>query len=193
MTAKSDALMDMVEVAFISVGLAMDSFAVSITSGITIKNPRIYSALKIAMFFGLFQAGMPIIGWLAGLSVIEVISGFDHWIAFGLLGLIGCRMIYESIKIEPKKKEINYLSVYVLLMLSVATSIDALAVGLSFAFLRIFIAIPIIVIGIVTFVLSFLGVFAGNRFGNFFGKRIETVGGLILIGIGIKILFEHLV
>jgi putative Mn2+ efflux pump MntP len=185
--------MNLFEFVFVAVGLAMDSFAVSVTSGATTKNLRINGALKMAMLFGLFQAGMPIIGWLAGLGAIEFISGVDHWIAFGLLGLIGCRMIYESFKIEPKKEEINYLSVYVLLMLSVATSIDALAVGLSFAFLRIFIAIPIIVIGIVTFVLSFLGVFAGNRFGNFFGKRIETVGGLILIGIGIKILFEHLV
>ena len=185
--------MDMLTVMVIAMGLAMDSFAVSITSGITIKNPRIHSALKIAMFFGLFQASMPIIGWLAGLSIIDVISGFDHWIAFGLLGLIGCRMIYESIKTEPKKKEINYLSGYVLLMLSVATSIDALAVGLSFAFLRFSIVTQITVIGIVTFLLSFLGVFAGNRFGKFFGKRIETVGGLILVGIGIKILIEHLV
>lgn len=182
----------MLEVVLIALGLAMDSFAVSITSGITMKNPRINSALKIAMFFGLFQAGMPIIGWLAGLTVIEFISGIDHWTAFGLLGLIGCRMIYESIKIESKKTETNYLSLYVLLMLSVATSIDALAVGLSFAFLRSFIATPIIVIGIVTFLLSFLGVFTGNRFGKFFGKRIKTVGGSILIGIGIKILLEHL-
>ena len=184
--------MDLFTVVLIAFGLAMDSFAVSITSGISVKTQRINSALKIAAFFGLFQACMPIIGWLAGLSVVEFISGFDHWVAFGLLSLIGCRMIYESIKTEPKKKEINYLSVYVLLMLSVATSIDALAVGLSFAFLRISIATPIIVIGVVTFLLSFLGVFAGHKFGNFFGKRIETVGGLILVGIGIKILVEHL-
>ncbi len=183
---------EVLEVMLIAVGLAMDSFAVSITSGTTMKDPHINNALKIAMFFGLFQAGMPIIGWLAGLSVIELISGIDHWIAFGLLGLIGCRMIYESIKTETKKTEINYLSVHVLLMLSVATSIDALAVGLSFAFLRISIATPIVVIGIVTFLLSFLGVFAGNRFEKFFGKRIKTVGGLILIGIGMKILLEHL-
>jgi len=184
--------MDMLEVVLIALGLAMDSLAVSITSGITMKNPRINSALKIAMFFGLFQAGMPIIGWLAGLGLIEFISGIDHWIAFGLLGFIGCRMIYESIKIESKKTETNYLSLHVLLMLSVATSIDALAVGQSFAFLRISIATPIIVIGIVTFLLSFLGVFTGNRFGKFFGKRIKTVGGLILIGIGLRILLEHL-
>jgi len=136
---------------------------------------------------------MPIIGWLAGLSVIEVISSFDHWLAFGLLSLIGCKMIYESIKMEPSKKEINPLNIYFLSILSVATSIDALAVGLSFAFLRVFIAILIIVTGAVTFLLSFFGVFAGNRFGNFFGKRIEMVSGLVLIGIGIKILVEHLV
>lgn len=183
----------MLTIMFIAMGLAMDSFAVSITSGITMRNPRIYSALKIAMFLGLFQAGMPIIGWLAGVSFIDVISGFDHWIAFGLLCLIGCRMIYESIKMDSKKKEINYLSVSVLLMLSVATSIDALAVGLSFAFLRFSILTPITVIGIVTFLLSYLGVFAGNRYGKLFGKRIETVGGLILVSIGIKILTEHLV
>ena len=164
--------MDMLTIIFVALGLAMDSFAVSITSGIAVKNPRFNGALKIAMFFGLFQAGMPIIGWLAGLNVLELISGVDHWIAFGLLGLIGCRMIYESIKTEPKKKEINYLSGYVLLMLSVATSIDALAVGLSFAFLRVSIAVPIIVVGIVTFVLSFLGVFAGNRFGNL-GRELK--------------------
>ena len=185
--------MDVFTILFIAAGLAMDSFAVSITSGITMRNLRINSALKIAMFFGLFQAGMPIIGWLAGLSVIEFISGIDHWIAFGLLGLIGCKMIYESIKMEPREKEINRLNAYVLLILSVATSIDALAVGLSFAFLKIPIVTPIIVIGPVTFLLSFLGVFVGNRFGHFFEKKIEIVGGLILIGIGIKILFEHLV
>jgi putative Mn2+ efflux pump MntP len=185
--------MDMPTVMLIAVGLAMDCFAVSITNGILMKNTRINDALKIAMCFGLFQAGMPIIGWLAGLGVIEFISSFDHWTAFGLLCIIGGKMIYESTKIEPKKTEAEIQSISVLLMLSIATSIDALAVGLSFAFLRVAITIPIIVIGTVTFLLSFIGVFAGNRFGAFFGKRIETVSGLILIGIGIKILAEHLV
>lgn len=185
--------MDMFTMVLIAVGLAMDSFAVSITSGVTTKNLRIANALKIAMFFGLFQAGMPIIGWLAGLSVIELISGIDHWVAFGLLSLIGCKMIYESIKREPREKKITPMNAYVLLILSVATSIDALAVGLSFAFLKIYIATPIIVIGTVTFLLSFIGVFAGNKFGHFFEKKIEITGGIILIGIGIKILLEHLV
>ena len=185
--------MDMITIVFVAFGLAMDSFSVSVASGITIKRLRITNALKIAIFFGLFEAVMPLIGWLAGLSLIDFISGVDHWIAFGLLSLIGCKMIYESIRIESSKKENNPLNIYVLLTLSVATSIDALAVGVSFAFLRIFIAIPIILIGIVTFLLSFFGVHVGNKIGHFFEQKIAIIGGLILIGIGIKILVEHLV
>lgn len=145
------------------------------------------------MFFGLFQAVMLLMGWLAGSSLKDFIAGSDHWIAFGLLSLVGCKMIYESIKSESSKKETNPLNVHVLLILSVATSIDALVVGVSFAFLKIFIVVSIIVIGTVTFLLSFLGVFAGNKFGHLFKNKIEIVGGLILISIGIKILIEHLV
>ena len=185
--------MSIITIIFIAFGLAIDAFAVSVTSGMTIKNLRINNALKIAVFFGLFQAVMPVIGWLTGLSLRDFISGVDHWIAFGLLSLIGCKMIYESTKIGSSKKEINPLNVYVLLMLSIATSIDALAVGVSFAFLKLSIATPVIVIGAVTFLLSFLGVFVGNRFGHFFENKIEIAGGLVLIGIGIKILVEHLV
>jgi putative Mn2+ efflux pump MntP len=183
--------MNMITILFIAFGLAMDAFAVSITNGITIKHQRINNALKIGIFFGSFQALMPLIGWLAGLRLRDFISGFDHWVAFGLLSLIGGKMIYESTKIGDDK-EIRSLNLFVLLLLSIATSIDALAVGLSFAFLKISIATPIIVIGIVTFMLSFLGVLVGNRLGHFFEKKMEIVGGLILIGIGIKILIEHL-
>jgi len=185
--------MDMITIVFLAIGLAMDSFAVSITSGLTIKRLKINNALRIAMFFGFFQAIMPVIGWLAGVSITDLISGVDHWIAFLLLSLIGCRMIYESIKTGSSLRIINLLNFYVLLMLSVATSIDALAVGLSFAFMRISIATPIIVIGTITFLLSFLGVYVGKRFGHFFEKKIEIVGGFILIGIGVRILVEHLV
>jgi len=170
----------------------MDAFAVSITSGLTIKSLRINNALKIAIFFGLFQAIMPLIGWLAGLSFRDFISGVDHWIAFGLLSVIGCKMIYESSKMGLNKKKINPLNVYVLLMLSVATSIDALAVGLSLSFLKVSIVLPAIIIGIVTFLLSILGVYFGNRFGHYFERKIQIIGGLILICIGIKILIEHL-
>ena len=184
--------MDIISIIFIAFGLAMDAFAVSITSGSTIKSLKINNALKIGIFFGLFQAIMPLIGWLAGLSFRDFISGVDHWIAFGLLSVIGCKMIYESSKMELNKKKINPLNVYVLLMLSVATSIDALAVGLSLSFLNVSIALPAIIIGIVTFLLSVLGVYFGNRFGHYFERKIEIIGGLILICIGIKILIEHL-
>lgn len=171
----------------------MDAFAVSITSGITIKRLKINNALKIALFFGLFQAIMPLVGWLAGLSLRGFIAEIDHWIAFGLLSFIGCKMIYESITVQSSEKQINPLNIYVLLMLSVATSIDALAVGVSFAFLKISIVTPVMVIGTITFVLSFFGVFVGNRIGHFFENKIEIAGGLILIGIGVKILLEHLI
>ncbi len=185
--------MSLITVIFVAFGLAMDSFAVSIASGITIKNLKINNALKVAFSFGLFQAFMPLVGWLAGLSLREIISGIDHWIAFALLILIGLKMIYESLKIESASKGLDPLNIYILLMLSIATSIDALAVGLSFAFLKIYIVTPVIIIGIVTFLLSLLGIVIGNKLGHFFEKKIEIAGGLILIGIGIKILIEHLV
>ena len=185
--------MDAMTIIAIAFGLAMDAFAVSITSGITIKRLKINNALKIALFFGLFQAIMPLVGWLAGLSLKDFISEIDHWIAFGLLSFIGCKMIYESITVQSSKKEINPLNVYVLLVLSVATSIDALAVGISFAFLKVSIVTPVIIIGTVTFLLSYLGVYIGDRIGHFFENKIEIAGGILLIGIGIKILVEGLV
>ena len=169
----------------------MDAFAVSITHGMTLKTLRNSTALKMAAFFGSFQAVMPVLGWLAGLSLLDLISGVDHWAAFGLLFFIGCKMIYESFKMTPNEKEQKTLTLSVLLMLSVATSIDALAVGLSFAFLKIAIATPIVIIGAVTFLLSFLGVTFGNKFGKFLGNKIEIVGGLVLVTIGMKILLEH--
>lgn len=185
--------MDAITVLFIAFGLAIDAFSVSIASAATTKNLKVNNALKIALFFGSFQAFMPLMGWLAGLSLRDLIAGVDHWIAFALLGLIGCKMIYESAKKEVSRKEFTSLNVYVLLLLSVATSIDALAVGLSLSLLKVFIVTPVIVIGTVTFILSFLGVFVGNRFGRFLKYKIEIMGGLILIAIGVKILIEHLV
>jgi putative Mn2+ efflux pump MntP len=176
---------------FIALGLAMDSFSVSITNGLANKFIKVTDALKIGVFFGLFQAIMPVFGWLAGVNFIDVISGVDHWIAFGLLSFIGCRMIYEAIK-EESKKLISSLSFGMLLMLSIATSIDALAVGLSLSFLKVSIVAPAIITGIITFLLSFLGVYLGNRFGRFFKNKIEVLGGLILLVIGFKILIEHL-
>ncbi|MEE9594550.1 MAG: manganese efflux pump MntP family protein [Candidatus Hydrothermarchaeales archaeon] len=183
--------MELFTLLFIAVGLAMDAFAVSITSGLAIKKLHIKHAFVIALSFGIFQAIMPLVGWLAGLSLRDFISGVDHWIAFGLLTVIGAKMIYESVKLSEDEKVTNPLNIYVLLVLSIATSIDALAVGVTFAFLKIFIATPAIIIGLVTFFLSFLGVYIGNKMGHFFENKIELLGGLILIAIGIKILIEH--
>jgi len=184
--------MDIIIIIFIAFGLAMDAFAVSITSGLAIKHLRINNALKIAIFFGSFQAIMPLIGWSAGLGFRDFISGVDHWVTFGLLSIIGCKMIYESSKMGSNEKKIDPLNVYVLFILSIATSIDALAVGLSLSFLNVPIALPAIIIGVVAFLLSLVGVFIGNRIGHFFERKIEIIGGVILIGIGIKILIEHL-
>ncbi len=175
----------------IAFGLAMDSFSVSITNGLTRKLVKTTDALKVGVFFGFFQAIMPVFGWLAGANFVKLIEGVDHWIAFGLLSFIGCRMIYESIKKEAKKV-IGSLSLGVLLMFSIATSIDALAVGLSLSFLKVSIVAPVITTGIITFLLSFLGMYLGSRFGHFFKNKIEVLGGIILLIIGINILLEHL-
>ncbi len=170
----------------------MDAFAVSITSGVTIKHLKMRKAFTIAIFFGLFQAIMPVIGWLSGMALRDFISDIDHWIAFALLCIIGLKIIYESFRFESDKKTIDPLNTYVLFILSVATSIDALAIGISLSFLGISIALPAIVIGLVTFLFSFIGVYMGNKVGHFFEKKIEMFGGIILIGIGIKILIDHL-
>ena len=184
--------MDILSILLIALGLAMDAFAVSIASGVIIRHIKVKNALTIAIFFGLFQAIMPVIGWLAGIGLRDFIAGFDHWIAFGLLCIIGCKMIYESFRLDTTENKIDPLNIYVLLILSIATSIDALAVGLSLSFLKVAIALPAIIIGIITFLLSFLGVYIGDKIGHFFERKIELIGGLILIGIGIKILIEHL-
>ncbi|OQY36796.1 MAG: hypothetical protein B6229_09400 [Spirochaetaceae bacterium 4572_7] len=184
--------MSNLSIIIIAVGLAMDAFAVSITSGLAIKSLKIRNALKIALFFGLFQAVMPIIGWFAGLGFRDFMSHIDHWVAFGLLGIIGGKMIYESTLMNQDKPDKDPLNIYVLLILSVATSIDALAVGLSLSLLKVTIIRPAIIIGVITFLLSTLGVYIGNKFGHYFEKKVELIGGLILILIGTKILIEHL-
>jgi putative Mn2+ efflux pump MntP len=184
--------MDFITLLFIAVGLSMDAFAVSISSGLTIQKLKIRHAFLIASFFGLFQGIMPVLGWLSGVGLREYIASFDHWIAFFLLSVIGGKMIYEASKLEEASKQIDPLNIYVLFLLSVATSIDALAVGLSFAFLKIVVIFPAIIIGVVTFVFSLLGVFIGDKFGHFFERKIEIIGGIILIVIGLRILFEHL-
>jgi len=170
----------------------MDAFAVSITSGITLKRPTIANGAQIALAFGSFQALMPLLGWAGGRVLSDLLTGVDHWIAFGLLTFIGCKMIYESLRGHRDDEMGNPLDWRILLTLAVATSIDALAVGVTFAFLSISIISAAVIIGVVTFVISLTGVFAGNRIGRFGGDKMEILGGLVLIGIGTKILVEGL-
>jgi putative Mn2+ efflux pump MntP len=181
---------DMATILLIAIGLAMDAFAVSMAHGMAIQNRKVATGLIMAVSFGAFQAFMPVLGWLAGLSFIELISGFDHWVAFGLLAFIGGKMIYSA-RGSKEEKEAK-LTVPILLILSVATSIDALAVGLSFSLLRVSITIPVIAIGVVAFILSFAGFNFGNKLGKFFKRKVKVIGGIVLIAIGIKILLEHL-
>jgi putative Mn2+ efflux pump MntP len=184
--------MNLITVLGIAFGLSMDAVAVSITCGWTIRDLRIRHALRIALFFGTFQAVMPLLGWTIGIRMRSLIENVDHWVAFGLLTGIGVKMIVESLRKKPEGPPTNPLHLPVLLVLSLATSIDALAVGIGFALLSGSIIAPIAIIGLVTFVLSFIGVYAGGRFGHLIGKKLEIVGGMVLIGIGIKILVEHI-
>ncbi|OFZ77163.1 MAG: hypothetical protein A3K03_05575, partial [Bdellovibrionales bacterium RIFOXYD1_FULL_44_7] len=166
----------------IALGLSMDAFAVAIADGAAARSLNIKRALRLAFFFGLFQALMPIVGWLAGYGFRNLIMNVDHWVAFGLLALVGGKMIYESLKLDDNENNIlNQQRLVVLLSLSIATSIDALAVGLSFSFLRIDIPFPAIVIGIVTFLVSFFGVYLGTKVGHFFEKKIAMIGGITLL------------
>lgn len=183
--------MDPITILLIALGLSMDAFAVSIATGITVDKHRRKNALLLASFFGGFQMLMPVIGWAVGLSLQDLISGVDHWVAFGLLTFIGAKMLYDSTKKESSAKT-SVLRLSSLLTLSVATSIDALMVGLSFAFLQSSIVVPILAIGVVTFCLSFGGFIFGCVIGQVFESRIKIVGGLILIGIGLKILLDAL-
>ena len=184
--------MDAAITILLSFGLAADAFAVAVSSGLAIKHMKVNKALKIALFFGVFQALMPVIGWLIGLSFSFLITPIDHWIAFGLSSFIGGRMIYESLQSDECEKKFNPLDTGTLITLSVATSIDALAVGLGFAVLKDSIALAVTAIGFITFFLAFAGVFIGHKCGNLFANKIEILGGAILIFIASRILFLHM-
>lgn len=183
-------LSTLIEVIIIAVALAMDAFAVSITSGTIIREMHLKHAVRIALFFGVFQAIMPILGWLGGSLFAAKIEQIDHWIAFGLLLFIGAKMIKEAF--NDDEESFDPLNVAILFSLSIATSIDALAVGITFSVLDVTIWSAAAIIGVITFVLSLIGVFAGKKIGEKFGNRVEIAGGVILILIGAKILIEHL-
>jgi len=186
--------MDLLVLIGIAIGLSMDALAVSVANGIMIKKLQVRHAFRIAFSFGFFQAIMPLIGWAAGITFSSYIKNFDHWIAFVLLLLVGGRMIWESVSASQKDEVVrNCLHFPTLLILSIATSIDALAVGVSFAFLDLVIWLPILLIGLITFVICFIGVILGNKLGPIFGNKLGIIGGVVLIGIGVKILLEHLI
>ncbi|MDD2621814.1 MAG: manganese efflux pump MntP family protein [Bacteroidales bacterium] len=182
--------MDVTSIIFIAIGLAMDSFAVSISIGSCSSLFRYKQAFLTAFIMGAFQALMPVVGWALAFHFAESISDFDHWIAFILLSYLGGKMIYESF--QKKDKPCIIFSLKTLLILGIATSIDALAIGISFAFLNINIILPVIIIGLIAFLFSFAAVFIGFRFGKLKIMRVELIGGLILIAIGTKILIEHM-
>lgn len=188
--------MGLVELLLTAIGLAMDAFAVSVCKGLGMRNMRYDQALVIGLYFGVFQALMPLIGWLLGTSFSHYIQAFDHWIAFVLLVFIGGKMLWDAF--HEEKKEVAEaadakLDHRELLMLAVATSIDALAVGIAFACLDVEIWSSISMIGVITLCISFCGVWIGNRFGNRFEKKAEIIGGIVLVLIGVKILVDHLI
>ncbi len=178
------------------VGLAMDAFAVSICKGLSMRKVNKKQCLVIGLFFGGFQALMPFIGWVLGSQFEQYITSIDHWIAFILLGFIGGKMVVEAIREKDEAVEVGKmdppLDLKEMFILAIATSIDALAVGITFAFLQVPIVEAISIIGITTFVISVIGVYVGNFFGNRYKKKAELAGGMILILIGLKILLEHL-
>ncbi len=176
----------------IALGLAMDAFAVAIACGITIQCLQLRHALRIAGSFGAFQAGMPILGWWSGAYIQGWIEPVDHWIAFSVLSFLGIKMIREARRPLTCESPQNPLQWRVLLGLSVATSLDALAVGFSLSCVGVTIWKPAIIIGMVTFFVSFAGTWIGDSVGHFFETRIEIAGGIVLIAIGLKILIDHL-
>ncbi len=177
----------------IAVGLAMDAFAVSIAAGLTIRHLTGRHVFRLAWHFGFFQFMMPILGWLAGTTVSSYISAYDHWVAFGLLIFIGGKMLREAFSsTEARPKGGDPTRGLMLVTLSVATSIDALAVGLSLAFLRVSIWIPSVVIGLVAGALTTVGILFGSRLGGRWQRGAEMVGGVILILIGLRIVVSHI-
>ncbi|WP_302430420.1 manganese efflux pump MntP [Phocaeicola coprophilus] len=187
--------MSILEIWLLAVSLAIDCFTVSITSGIILHRIRWGIFLKMAFLFGLFQAAMPFLGWLGASRFNHLIETYDHWIAFALLAFLGIRMIREHFK-DEEERSFDPIRMKVILTLAVATSIDALAVGISFAFTGFrtlsSLLYPLTAIGIASFVISLAGSLIGVFFGKRFNLRVEIFGGLVLIGIGVKILFEHL-
>lgn len=186
--------MGIVELLLIAVGLSADAFAVAVCRGLSMRKLNFKHGLIIAAFFGFFQGLMPVIGYFLGIRFESYINNYDHWIAFVLLGFIGGKMIIEALKCdeEVEKKEIEVLNIKELFIMAIATSIDALAVGVVFAMNSVNIFSSAAIIALTTFILSLIGVIIGNKFGAKYKKWAELIGGIILVLIGLKILLEHL-
>jgi len=184
--------MELLTITLISIGLAMDAFAVSLGIGTAGQIADLRGKIRLAAHFGIFQSGMTSLGWLAGETIVHYVKEFDHWIAFALLGYVGINLIRSGMNKGGKAFEQDPSTGRTLVILSFATSIDAFAVGLSIAFLNVPVLFSVMMIGIVTLILSAIGLFAGIHLGETFGKRMEILGGLILLGIGIRIVLTHI-
>ncbi len=185
--------MGILELILLSVGLAMDAFSVSVCKGLNMKKLSLKNGAVIALFFGVFQAGMPLIGYFLGSRFADFISSFSHWVAFILLAVIGGKMVFEAVHggDDDESREFS-LKIGELFILAVATSIDALAVGIVFVAAKVNLILSVSMIGIITFLLSFAGVIIGHKFGSRFEKKAEIAGGIILILIGLKLLLDGL-
>jgi manganese efflux pump family protein len=185
--------MELVTLILIAIGLSVDSFAVSLSCGLIMCEITFPKAMRIAFSLAFFQALLPLAGWVIGSKIACYVKTYDHWIAFGLLTVIGGKMIFESLgTVEETKKRANPLNFKYLIGISLATSIDAFIVGISFAFIQVNLFLSTFIIGFTTFFFSMLGIFFGKKTGIKFGRKMETVGGIMLFLIGLKILIEHL-
>jgi manganese efflux pump family protein len=184
--------MSLIEILLIAVGLAMDAFAVALGIGTMQMANEPRAIFRLSFHFGLFQFLMPVLGWLAGTSIAQYISAFDHWVAFALLGFVGGRMVQSGLDPDGQAFRTDPSRGRTLVLLSVATSIDAFAIGLGLAMLNIDVIYPSSVIGVVAAGFTLLGLAVGSRLGAWFGKRMEVLGGLVLIGIGVRVLLSHL-
>jgi len=185
--------LDFLSVFLIAIGLSADCFAVALGISFSCGGLPFHQVFRVPLAFGLFQAAMTTLGWLAGRTIEELISSYDHWVAFGLLAFVGIRMIWESFHSgESRRKNIDITKGMVLLMLSFATSIDALAVGLTFGLVKIGITLASLTIGLVAFVITGVGFLLGRKLSSIMGRRAEIVGGAVLIAIGLRILLEHI-
>ncbi len=184
--------MSFVEILFVAIGLSLDAFAVSLSIGASGVAPTRRAAVRLSFHFGLFQFLMPVIGWFLGSRVAPYIESYDHWIAFGLLGFVGGHMVWASFFPEHAKNMDDPTRGRMLVLLSVATSIDALAIGLSLAMLSVDVLYPSMVIGIVTFLFSLSGMVFGTKLNERFGQRMMLIGGAVLIVIGVRVLIEHM-